>query len=604
MANCPEKIIALAMDGKTEESLIMSRLQGESFVKQLEERMRELTSYARNKADGFIKQAHSEERRLNRYTIIYAVVLIVVTLLAAMAIIGNISTNLRMLGETMAGIVNTGEIKHADIRGSNELTELAEVFNTLLDKLHWQLWQRQGFNGLNTKLSGCVNQQDVAEKGLSFLAHYIGACTGACYIWDKEKEACGLLATYAFVERNYLSNSFKLGEGVIGQVALEKQPILLERILPEDAMARTGTLSEPPRNLYAFPLICDEGLEGVMELASFEPLTQIKTEFLSQSGQSIGTVLHGTRQSDAIRLLLIQSRETNTALEVRSEELDKLNSSLAGANAALESQSQELQSQAAELRVQKTELEVKRTQVEEADRLKSEFLSNMSHELRTPLNSILALSQLMINRGTGSNQEKEKQYLEIIERNGQHLLSLINDILDLTKIESGRMEVYPEDFYVGSVLEECLQTIRPVAMQKGLQIKDTLQQDFLICSDKGKVSQILLNLLSNAVKFTDHGRVSITVGQNDSQAEIIVQDTGVGINADELDLIFDEFRQVDGSTTRRHEGTGLGLAICRKLAKILGGDITVESEKGRGSTFTFGCPYAMPVRRRGLPTVK
>ncbi len=593
------KIIALASEGKSEDALAMSRMQGDAPVAQLELRLRELTNYARNKADGFIKDARREERRLNRYSILYAVVLIAVTVLAAMAIIGNISANLRILRTTMSEIVDTGVMKHAAMRGSNELTELADVFNTLLDKLHWQLWLREGFNGLNTEVSGRKNLQEVAEKALSYLAHYIGACTGVCYLWDKEREECRLVATFAYVERNYLSNSFKRGEGVVGQVALEKQPILLERILQGDAIGRTGTVSEPPRNLYAFPLFCDGELEGVMELASFESIDQLKKEFLNQTGRMIGYVLHTTRQSDAIRILLAQSRETNTALEIRSEELDKLNSELAKANAELESQSRELQSQATELRAQKSELEVKRAQIEEADRLKSEFLSNMSHELRTPLNSILALSQLMINRGTGQNRDKEKQYLEIIERNGQHLLSLINDILDLTKIESGRMEVYPEDFHVAGMVKDCLQTIRPVAKQKGLQIESVLQRDFQICSDRGKVSQILLNLLSNAVKFTDQGQVSMTVRQNRNQVDFIVQDSGVGIDPGEIDLIFDEFRQVDGSTTRRHDGTGLGLAICRKLAKLLEGDISVESVKGRGSTFTLQLPLLFSGKMTG-----
>ena len=585
-----DEIMALAMEQKWEESNNLNRVQGDAPVASLEERMRELTNYARNKADGFIKDAAREEQRLNQYTILYALVLIAVTLLAAIAIIGNISANLRLLQRTMLEIVETGELQYARLKGSNELTELADTFNKLLDKLQMQLWLRQGFNGLNDELSGLKNLQEVSERALSYLARYMGGCVGACYQWDKDARECRLLASYAYVERTYLSARYKPGEGVVGQVALEQKPILLEHIQEEDALARTGTTSGPPRNIYAFPLLCDGELEGVMELGSFEPMDPFKREFLDQSGRLVGYVLHATSQSVAIKLLLAETREANTALEIRSAELDSLNSRLGKANVELENQSKALKSQSTELRVQKNELEVKRAQVEEADRLKSEFLSNMSHELRTPLNSILALSQLMINRGTGQDLNKEKQYLEIMERNGQHLLSLINDILDLTKIESGRMEIYPEPFSVNELLEECLQTTLPVARNKGVDVVKVLENDFRMVSDRGKISQILLNLVSNGVKFTEQGRVTITVRNTPDQVEFRVQDTGVGIEAAEQSLVFDEFRQVDGSTTRRHEGTGLGLAISRKLARLLGGDITLESARGKGSTFTLVLP--------------
>ncbi len=251
---------------------------------------------------------------------------------------------------------------------------------------------------------------------------------------------------------------------------------------------------------------------------------------------------------------------------------------------------QELQAQSSELKVQTHQLEEHRNQVTEANRLKSEFLSNMSHELRTPLNSILVLSQLMVDHGTGTDPKKEAEYLRVIERNGRNLLSLINDILDLSKIESGRMDVMLEEFYIEPLVRDVIETTEPLAKEKGLMITCHAVPDVLINSDRDKIRQIILNLLSNSVKFTDSGKIELRCQPEEKSILIEVSDTGIGIPKNELKHIFDEFRQVDGTTTRRHEGTGLGLAICQKLSGLLGSVIEVTSQAGQGSTFRFRLP--------------
>ena len=243
-----------------------------------------------------------------------------------------------------------------------------------------------------------------------------------------------------------------------------------------------------------------------------------------------------------------------------------------------------------ELSTQKKELDTKRIQVEEADRLKSEFLSNMSHELRTPLNSILALSQLLLTKGTGKDPDKESEYLKVVERNGRRLLALINDILDLSKIESGRMDIFPSRFSPSSVINDVVAGMAPLADKKGLHISVGTGKCADMVTDRDKVHQIILNLLSNAIKFTDTGSIDIGIAEENGTTTFRVKDTGIGMNPEDLTAIFDQFRQVDGSTTRRHEGTGLGLAICRKLAHLLGGDLLVESTPGKGSTFTLRLP--------------
>ena len=246
----------------------------------------------------------------------------------------------------------------------------------------------------------------------------------------------------------------------------------------------------------------------------------------------------------------------------------------------------------------------------EADRLKSEFLSNMSHELRTPLNSVMALSQLMLSRGPGKKPEQDAEYLRIIERNGRHLLNLINDILDLSKIEAGRMELQIAEFSPKAAVARAIETVEPLAREKGLILKTDIGTVPPMISDESKLHQVLLNLLSNAVKFTEQGEVDLTVSSagpvgDNPRILFVVADTGLGISSGDLPRIFDKFRQVDGSTTRRHGGTGLGLAICQELAHLLGGAISVDSTPGVGSRFTLDLPVhpatAQPQLRPTLP---
>ncbi len=239
------------------------------------------------------------------------------------------------------------------------------------------------------------------------------------------------------------------------------------------------------------------------------------------------------------------------------------------------------------------EIERQRRELEKANRLKSEFLSTMSHELRTPLNSVLVLSELMLKRGTGRDTEKEAEYLRVIERNGHHLLELINDILDLSRIEAGRMELWPREFAASTVLTRALEIVEPLAEQKGLPIETRLEGSPRLYSDEDRVKQILVNLLNNAVKFTKEGSVTATVTEDGGQVFFSVTDSGIGISEPNLSQIFESFRQIDGSSTREYGGTGMGLAISRRLARLLGGDLTARSELGRGSTFTLVLPLRM-----------
>ncbi len=281
------------------------------------------------------------------------------------------------------------------------------------------------------------------------------------------------------------------------------------------------------------------------------------------------------------------------ALVEQAAELQARNRELAASNLGLERQSEELRRQADQLRQLADELELRRAQIEEAGRLKSEFLSNMSHELRTPLNSILALSQLMLARGP--TPDKDGEALRVIERNGRELLTLINDILDLSRIEAGRLNLDVAEVDPLTLVHDAVDTIRPAAEAKRLSLEVRGHQVPAIESDGNRIRQILLNLLSNAVKFTDRGGISVTVSGDEDRVRFAVRDTGIGVRPEDREIIFDQFRQADGTSTRQHGGSGLGLAICDKLAKLIGGEVTLVSEVGEGSTFTLDVP------RRGGP---
>ncbi len=599
-----DEVIDLVKEGNKEAAALITRKKGADHVALLEAKMLELTTYARSKADGFMIDAKLKQKDIIRLTIGVIVLAVLFSCVLAYWMITSILSSVTELQDTMSEISRTGKLVKSEMTGQNEITVMGAHFNVLIDMLEKQLWLREGLNQLTDALSGDISYSDLVGESINFVSRYIDACAGALYKYNKETEVCELTASFAFVERKYISNQFKIGEGIVGQVAIEKKPILLKNITREEAVGHTGTVSEPPKHIYAVPLSYEQELYGVLEVASFEAITETKIEFLNAASQNISTFLYTASQNEQIKILLEETQNANESLQARTDEVNDANEKLTALNEELQAQSKELQAQASELEAQKAELETQRQQVEEADRLKSEFLSNMSHELRTPLNSVLALSQLMISKGTGKDPQQETQYLQVIERNGRQLLSLINDILDLSKIEAGRMDLYITDFYPGEIIQRALETIQPLVEEKGLKTIVNVPDTPAMHSDEEKVTQILLNLFSNALKFTDQGEIEITLTESKGIASLDVRDTGIGISPEDKSNIFDEFRQVDGSTTRAHEGTGLGLAICQKLAHLLGGEITVTSAIGEGSTFTLKLPIQIHHGQEAKPKDK
>ncbi|HEV7785364.1 MAG TPA: ATP-binding protein, partial [Thermoanaerobaculia bacterium] len=435
------------------------------------------------------------------------------------------------------------------------------------------------------------------------------------------------------------------GEGLVGQAALEKQPILLQNV-PDDYIVISSGLGEaPPRNIMVMPVLFEGEVKAVIELASFTPFSQIHQVFLDQLAESVGVVINMIAANMRTEELLEQSQKLTQELQSQSKELQQQQEELRRTNAELEAQARTLKASEEALRDQQEELqqvneeleekasllaeqnrkvEQKNAEVEAArheleekaeqlalsSKYKSEFLANMSHELRTPLNSLLILAKLLTDNKDGNLTEKQVEYSQTILSSGTDLLNLINDVLDVSKVEAGKMEINAGDVYLKDVSSYVDRTFRPVAEQKGLDLKVSIDPDVpeTLWTDGQRLQQVLKNLLSNAFKFTRQGGVSLTVRKADkgrrfgnptldAADEVMafaVTDTGIGIPKDKQRLIFEAFQQADGTTSRKYGGTGLGLTISRELARLLGGEIRVESAEGEGSTFTLFLPREWP----------
>jgi len=483
-------------------------------------------------------------------------------------------------------------------------------------------WLSEGLSQFSKDLSGENGLQKLSEKAVSFIGHYVNAGHGVIYLYDDENEthSLNLMGSYMFTERSNLSAHYKLGEGAIGQVARERKAILLTDI-PKEKKITTGTTSATPLNTFTFPLIYENVLCGVVEFASYEPFTELKQRFFNESSSILASLIYTAVQSDKITRLLSTSeeksialQESNTQMEEQQQQLQQQTEELQQSNAQMEEQQQQLQQQTEELQQSNAQMEEQQQQLlmqtaeledskkvlasraeqlELSSRYKSEFLANMSHELRTPLNSVILLSKMMaLNENQHLDNEDIKR-ATVIHNSGNELLRLINDILDLSKVEAGKFELIHENTDSVEIFKELNSQFEDIAKDKGLKLIIDNQHNALLFTDKNKLMQILRNLVSNALKFTKEGSVTLSTlicEEEKFPIKLLVTDTGIGIPEDKLSLIFNEFQQVDGSISREFGGTGLGLSICKRFAGLLNGQVTVESKMGEGSTFIVHLP--------------
>ncbi|NQV35207.1 MAG: response regulator, partial [Phycisphaeraceae bacterium] len=450
-----------------------------------------------------------------------------------------------------------------DISSRDELGFLAETFNTMAESVAEQMAVQEGVaQVLDTMVS--AGQLERAQTALfECLLRLTQSDLGAFHRLNSEGTQYELVTAQGISAALQQPIKVQDCEGQFSKVLTTRQIAMLTDI-PEDTPFQLKTFAGTvnPKAIVTIPLTVKNQVLAIMSLASLKPYSTQSQDIIRQSWMSLNTAFSNLLASEQTATLAQSLNDTN----------------------------EELTAQAFELKAQNEEIRAQRRQVEESNRLKSEFLSNMSHELRTPLNSVMVLSRVLAVEGKDQLSEEQMRYLEIIERNGKNLLTTINDILDLSKIEAGRVELTPESIPVKQSLDTLLETLAPLAQEKGLDLELDIPGDLEITTDAPRFQQILQNLIGNAIKFTPEGQVSITASVQENMVIIHVSDTGIGIPADDLPYIFNEFRQVDGSSSRQFEGTGLGLAIARKSADILGGTLSASSTLGQGSIFTLKLP--------------
>ena len=508
------------------------------------------------------------------------------------------------------------------------------------EDMNRQDWLKSGMAELSTKLSGDQSINDLTQELIKFLVKYLDGQMGLFYLFD-EKEELNLAATYAFHDRKGNFSRLKLGEGLVGQAALEKEIIVFKDI-PEDApMLNFGVDEKIPSHFIIAPLVFEKLLLGVVQVGKLEPFSEMQRKFIEQVIEPASIALNTASSRSKVKKLLDQTQQQAERLQVQQEELRQTNEELEEQTKALRSSEEALQAQQEELRVineelqertkaledqrddirtKNTELTRARNEIEEkakdlevASKYKSEFLANMSHELRTPLNSIIVLSQLLSENKKQNLTDKQIEYANTINSSGSDLLDLINEILDLSKIEAGRVELHPETIDLNETLTQMDSFFKPMVEKKGLSFSLHIDEKLpaSIFVDNQRLQQILKNLLSNALKFTEKGTVQLDVRRPLDEPELrrtgldpetslafTVSDTGIGIPKDKLKIIFEAFQQADGTTSRRFGGTGLGLTISRSFAQVMGGEIQLMSEEGKGSMFTLLLPQKFEEGRK------
>ena len=540
-----------------------------------------------------------------------------VNLLAA-----NLTTQVRAIAEVATAVTKGDLTRSIQVDARGEVAELKDNINTMIDNLRATTDRNQEQDWLKTNLAKFTRmlqgQRDLVTVGkmlLSELSPLVDAQQGAIYQMERgEPGETGeggaprmlqLLAGYA--QRQDQPERIRTGIGLVGQAAAEKQRILLNDVPPDYTQIHSSLGTAPRQSILVLPVLFEGETMAVIELAALRPFTNTHLAFLDQLTQSIGVVLNTIEATMRTENLLMQSQQLTTELQTRQIELQQTNEELASKAKQLAEQNEEVERKNKEVEQARRALEEKAAELALTCKYKSEFLANMSHELRTPLNSILILGQQLAENVGGNLTNKQIDFAKNIHSAGTDLLTLINDILDLSKIESGTVTVEPEEITFNSLRESVHRTFHHIAETKSLGFNVDIDTALprVLMSDTKRLQQILKNLLSNAFKFTALGHVAMSVRQvsagwspdhpvlstTGAAVAFVVSDTGIGIAPEKQRLIFEAFQQADAGTSRKYGGTGLGLAISRELANLLGGEIRLTSQPGEGSTFTLYLPF-------------
>jgi signal transduction histidine kinase/CheY-like chemotaxis protein/HAMP domain-containing protein len=535
---------------------------------------------------------------------------------------GTLTTQLRAIAEVSTAVTQGDLSQQITVEAQGEVAELKDNLNQMIDNLRETTKANQDQDWLKTNLAqftghmqGGRDLLDLSRLIVSELTPLVGASQGSFFLSDDSQGEVELrrMASYGYRPRKGVPGVFPLGEGLVGQAALERTPILLTDVPGDYIRISSGLGEAPPLNIVILPVLFEEQVLGVVELASFNQFSPVQMQFLEMLMESIGVSLNAIIASSRTQELLVESQRLASELQEKSGELEAQQKELQQTNAELEDKASLLAAQNRAIEIKNLEIEDARRGLEDraeqlalSSKYKSEFLANMSHELRTPLNSLLILAKLLAENSEGNLNPRQVEFSRTIHTAGTDLLQLINDILDLSKVEAGKMDVHFADVALSGIVEYVDATFRPLTAEKDLRFTVSMSEDVgrTLYSDQHRLQQVLRNLLSNAVKFTSSGEVRMVIrpateeerfvapslAQADQVIAFSVSDTGIGIPAEQLKVIFEAFQQADGTISRKFGGTGLGLSISRAIAELIGGEIHAESEPGKGSTFTLYVP--------------
>ena len=528
---------------------------------------------------------------------------------------GNLTRQVRAIAEVTSAVATGNLTRSISVEAEGEVAELKDNINAMVHSLREttkanqeQYWLKTNLARISGLMQGHRDIATVAELIMDELIPLVGAQHGTFFISGDTSDGriLRLIAGYGLRADIAAPSQFRLGQSLIGQVAKTRKPVIVTDAPPDYVRISSGLGDGAPVNLIVLPIVFEGQVLGVIEAGSFSPFTQVHQDFLEQLMETIGVNVNTIIVNSRTDHLLQESQRLAGELQSRTGELQARQEELQSSNAELEDKAAQLARQKRDIEIKNAEIEHARQEIEErakqldlASRYKSQFLANVSHELRTPLNSLLILARLLAENPAENLTPKQVEYANVIHSSGSDLLLLINDILDLSRVEAGKLDVHPEQFALGSLAEDLRTVFGPLAAEKQLEFAVASAPDVPaeVVTDRQRLRQVLHNLLSNAVKFTQQGRVELRIRRETPQAPgteaglaFSVSDTGIGISDDSLKTIFEAFQQGDGTTSRRYGGTGLGLAISREVAAVLGGRITAQSEPGRGSTFTLYLP--------------